>query len=342
MSTIIQEALDNKPFILQLVENLKAGKAGGTSNNVFDGTAYQYTDSNIPAKEFLKCLFYIWQRHPGHWNWSNLYQHWNLRTHKKSTSLDVLSQLPKEHYDLLPSYVLTKVKKHKSTYTLDTKNLAFDEFALATFTMWLESKKKLTSTECLSMLKQINRIHMDQIYIATIKLQYVNLLWQYTPTKSIELTKYYCEHFSYPEFYTRLPIAAISRHSDLTNIDGTDIQAISFSINWYQGMADIHRIPVSQAIMTTQWSTVYRWVSNIPKSTPLNAQGIAEAIDQIIILTAAANILPNLKQPIDALRQHITAELCSSKYTNIKELLYARLANLSSIDTMLKDLHDRL
>lgn len=89
--------------------------------------------------------------------------------------------------------------------------------------------------------------------------------------------------------------------------------------------------------------TAYQYTdSNIPKSTPLNAQGIAEAIDQISILTAAANILPNLKQPIDVLRQHITAELCSSRYTNIKELLHTRLANLSSIDTMLKDLHDRL
>lgn len=336
MSAIIQEAIDNKPFILQLVENLRLNK------NVFDGTPYKYTDSNIPAKEFLKCLLYIWQMHPSHWICSTLYQHWNLRAHTELISLDVLSQVPKEHYDLLPPYVLTKVKKHKSTYTLDTKNLAFDEFALATFTMWLESKKKLTSTECLAMLKQINRINMDQADIATIKLQYVNLLWQYTPSKSIELTKYYCDNFSYQEFYTRLPVAAISRYSDLSNIDGTEIQAISFSIAWYQWMAETHRLPVSQAIMTTQWSTVYRWVSNIPKSTPLNAQGIAEAIDQIIILTAAANILPNLKQPIDALRQHITAELCSSRYTNIKELLQTRLANLSSIDTMLKDLHDRL
>lgn len=342
MSAIIQEAIDNKPLILQLVENLKEGKGGGSSNNVFDGTAYQYTDSNIPAKEFLKCLFYIWQQHPSHWNWVNLFKNWNLRTHAESTSLDLLSQVPKEHYDLLPPYVLNKVKKHKSTYVLDTKNLVFDEFALATFTMWLESKKKLTSTECLSMLKQIKRIHMDQADIATIKLQYVNLLWQYTPTKSIELTKYYCNNFSYQEFYTRLPIAAITHHSDLSTIDGTEIQAISFNISWYQYMAKTHHLPVSQAIMTSQCSTVYQWISNIPKSTPLNANRIAEAIDQIIILTAAANILPNLKQPIDVLRQHITAELCSSRYTNIKELLQPRLVNLSSIDSMLKDLHDRL
>lgn len=82
----------------------------------------------------------------------------------------MLSQVPKEHLDLLPPYVLTKVKKHKSTYVLDTKKLVFDEFALVTFTMWLESKKKLTSTECLSMLKQINKIAKDQADIATIKL----------------------------------------------------------------------------------------------------------------------------------------------------------------------------
>ena len=344
MSAIIQEALDNKPFILQLVENLKAGKSGGSSNNVFDGTPYSYTDSNIPAKEFLKCLFYIWQKHPSHWNWKKLYQHWNLRIHTESTSLDLLSQVPKEHLDLLPPYVLTKVKKHKSVYVLDTKKLVFDEFALATFTMWLESKKKLTSTECLSMLRQINRVHMEQADIETIKLQYVNLLWQYTPTKSIELSKYYCEHFSYQEFYTRLPVAAITSHSDLSNIDGTDIQAISFSISWYQWMADIHRIPVSQAIMTDQWSTVYTWITGVPKSTPLNAQGIAIAIDQIIILAVAELKLPNLAQSISKLKQQLIDELLSKRYAEcgIKQLLADRLANLNPIQSILGDLHERL
>lgn len=340
MSAIIQEALDNKSFILQLVGNLKAGKNG---ENIFDGTSYTFTTINIPAMEFLKHLIYIWRLHPQHYNFGSIYQRWGLRTYSESTSLDLLSKLPKEHYDLLPPYILTKVKKYTSTYMLDTKNLVFDEFALATFTMWLKSKKKLTSTECLAMLKQIYKISMDPVDIADIKLQYINLLWQYTPTKSIDLTKYYFEHFNHLKFYARLPVAVITRHSDLTTIiDGTDIQAISFSISWYQRMVDTYCIPVSQAIMTTAWSTFYQWVSNIPKSTPLNAQGIAEAIDQIIILIVAADILPNLKQPIDALRQHITAELCSNRYTGIKKLLHTRLANLSSIDNILKDLHDRL
>ena len=152
MSPIIQEAIDNKPFILQILDNLKANK---DQNSIFNGTPYKYTDVNIPAKEFLEHLFYIWQLHPQHWGWSDLCHRWHLRVFRESTSVDALSKLPKEHYDLLPPYILTKVKKYKSTHTLNTKTLIFDEFALATFTMWLESKKKLTSTECLAMLKQI-------------------------------------------------------------------------------------------------------------------------------------------------------------------------------------------
>ena len=66
---------------------------------------------------------------------------------------------------------------------------------------------------------------------------------------------------------------------------------------------------------------------------------IQQAIDNKPLIL---QLVENLKQPIDALRQHITAELCSSRYTDIKELLHTRLANLSSIYTMLKDLHDRL
>lgn len=333
----IQQAIDNKPLIQQIVTNLLAGKS---SEDIFDSTGYLPSNVNLPAKDFIQHLLFVWFNHNGH------YCDWQFRQSflvgmSLSTSLDALSKLPKEHYDLFPPYVLTKVKQHKSTYRLDTKNLVFDEFTLATFTMWLESKKKLTSTECLSMLKQINKISEDQADIATIKLQYVNLLWQYTPTKSIELIKHYLYYFNNQEFYTRLPIAAITCHSNLSTIDGANIQAISFDIFWYQYMALTHKIPVSQAIMTTQWSTVYQWVSNIPKSTPLTAQGIEETIDQIIILNTVANILPNFKQLSDVLIQHLTAELCSNRYDNIKELLHIRLANLSNTYAVLKDLHDR-
>ena len=333
----IQQAIDNKPLIQQIVTNLLAGKS---SEDIFDSTGYLPSNVNLPARNFIQALLCVWFNHNEH------YCDWQFRKSFLSnmgllTSLELLSQVPKEHLDLLPPYILNKVKKHKSTYRLDTKNLVFNEFALATFTMWLESKKKLTSTECLSMLKQINKISKDPADIATIKFQYVNLLWQYTPTKSIELIKHYLYYFNKQEFYTRLPIAAITCHSNLSTIDGANIQAISFDIFWYQYMALTHKIPVSQAIMTTQWSTVYQWVSNIPKSTPLTAQGIEETIDQIIILNTVANILPNLKQLIDVLIQHLTAELCSNRYDNIKELLHTRLANLSNTYAILKDLHDR-
>ena len=346
MSAIIQEAIDNKPFILQLVKNLKEGKGGGVSNNVFDGTSYSYTDSNIPAKEFLKCLFYSWQMHPSHFGWNTLYTHWNLRTHKESTSLDVLSKLPKEHYDLLPPYVLTKVKKHKSTYVLDTKKLVFDEFALATFTMWLESKKKLTSTECLAMLKQCNYLstfpeHAEQ---TEVKLKYINLLWQYTPSKSIELTKYYTDQFYRSDFHSKLPVSVINGRYDLTALNDVDITDISFAISWYQYFARTYHIPVSQSVMTTQWSTVYQWISGIPKSTPLNAEGIVIAIDQIIILTVAELKLPNLAQSISKLKQQLIDELLSKRYaeSGIKQLLADRLANLNPIQSILGDLHERL
>ncbi|MFW9601374.1 MAG: hypothetical protein ACMV1B_03540, partial [Prevotella sp.] len=154
----IQQAIDNKPLIKQIVTNLLAGKS---SEDIFDSTGYLPSNVNLPARNFIQALLFIWFNHNRH------YCDWQFRQSFLSnmgllTSLDFLSKLPKEHYDLLPPYVLNKVKQHNSKYALDTKNLVFDEFALATFTMWLESKKKLTSTECLSMLKQINKISKDQ------------------------------------------------------------------------------------------------------------------------------------------------------------------------------------
>ena len=346
MSAIIQEAIDNKPFILQLIKNLKEGKGGGVLNNVFDGTSYSYTDSNIPAKEFLKHLFYIWQKHPNNYTWSTLYGHWNLKTNTESASLELLSPVPKEHLDLLPPYILNKVKKHKSTYRLDTKNLVFNEFALATFTMWLESKKKLTSTECLAMLKQCRELstkseHTEQ---TAVKLKYINLLWEYTPSKSIELTKYYVDKFYRSDFHSKLPVSVINRMHDLDSFNDGNIQDISISIGWYQSFATTHHIPVSQSVMTTQWSTVYQWISGIPKSTPLNAEGIAIAIDQIIILTVAESKLSNLAQFINKLKQQLVDELLSKRYaeSGIKQLLADRLANLNPIQSILGDLHERL
>lgn len=338
----IQQAIDNKPLIQQIVANLLAGKS---SEDIFEQTGYISTDPNLPARNFIQALLFVWFNRNGHYcNWQ--FRKSFLSSMSLSTSLDFLSKLPKEHYDLLPPYVLTKVKQHNSTYVLDVKQLVFNDFALATFTMWLESKKKLTSTECLAMLKQCNRLstlpeHAEQ---TEVKLKYINLLWQYTPSKSIELVKYYVDQFHMPNFHSKLSVTVIKGVYDLTALNDVDITDISFDINWYQSFARTYYIPVSQAVMTTQWSTVYQWISGIPKSTPLNAEGIAIAIDQIIILTIAELKLPNLAQSISKLKQQLIDELLSKRYakSSIKQLLADRLANLNPIQSILGDLHEQL
>ena len=338
----IQQAIDNKPFIQQIVTNLLAGKS---SEDIFESIGYASTHINLPARNFIQALLFVWFNHNGHYcNWQ--FRQSFLSSMSLSTSLDFLSKLPKEHYDLLPSYVLTKVKQHNSTYVLDVKQLAFDDFALATFTMWLESKKKLTSTECLAMLKQCRHLsispeHAEQ---TAVKLKYINLLWEYTPSKSIELCKYYVNNFYNSNFHSKLPVTVINSGHDLDSFNDVDIRDISFSIIWYQSFAKTHYIPVSQSVMTTQWSTVYQWISGIPKSTPLNAEGIAIAIDQIIILTAAESKLPNLAQSISKLKQQLIDELLSKRYaeSGIKQLLADRLSNLNPIQSILGDLHERL
>ena len=338
----IQQTIDNKPLIQQIVANLLAGKS---SEDIFESTGYTSTDVNLPAKDFIQALLFIWFSHPQHYcNWQ--FRKSFLGPPSQSTSLDFLSKLPKEHYDLFPPYVLTRVKQHNSTYALDVKQLQFDDFALATFTMWLESKKKLTSTECLAMLKQCNYLstlpeHAEQ---TAVKLKYINLLWQHTPSKSIELTKYYVDQFHRSDFHSKLPVSVINRRHDLDSFNDDSIKDISISIGWYQSFATTHHIPVSQSVMTTQWSTVYQWISGIPKSTSLNAEGIAITIDQIIILTIAELKLPNLAQSISKLKQQLIDELLSKRYaeSGIKQLLADRLTNLNPIQSILGDLHERL
>ena len=338
----IQQAIDNKPLIQQIVANLNAGKS---SDNIFEQTGYESTDVNLPARNFIQHLLYVWFNNPQRYC-NGPFRLSFLSNMNLSTSLDFLSKLPKEHYDLLPPYVLTKVKQQNSTYVLDVKQLAFDDFALAAFTMWLESKKKLTSTECLAMLKQCNYLstlpeHAEQ---TAVKLKYISLLWQYTPSKSIELCKYYVDQFYKPDFHSKFPVTVINGRYDLTALNDVDITDISFDISWYQSFATTHHIPVSQSVMTTQWSTVYQWISGIPKSTPLNAEGISIAIDQIIILAVAELKLPNLAQSISKLKQQLIDELLSKRYaeSGIKQLLADRLANLNPIQSILGDLHERL
>lgn len=338
----IQQAIDNKPLIQQIVANLLVGKS---SEDIFEQTGYMSTDINLLARNFIQALLFVWFNHNGHYcNWK--FRQSFLSNMSLSTSLDTLSKLPKEHYDLFPPYVLTKVKQHNSTYTLDVKQLQFDEFALATFTMWLKSKKKLTSTECLAMLKQCRQLSnlAEHQAVTDSKLKYINLLWQYTPSKSIELTKYYVDQFYRSDFHSKLPVSVINRRHDLDSFNDDGIKDISISIDWYQSFATTHHIPVSQSVMTTQWSTVYQWISGIPKSTPLNAEGIAIAIDQIIILTVAELKLPNLAQSISKLKQQLIDELLSKRYaeSGIKQLLADKLANLNPIQSILGDLHERL
>ena len=338
----IQQAINNKPLIQQIVANLLADKS---SENIFESTGYASTDPNLPARNFIQALLYVWFNNP------QRYCDWGFRKSFLISmgllpSLDFLSKLPKEHYNLLPPYVLTKVKQHNSTYVLDIKKLQFDEFALATFPMWLESKKKLTSTECLAMLRQCWQLstkpeHAEQ---TAVKLKYINLLWQYTPSKSIELCKYYVDQIYKTDLHSKLPVTVINGGHDLTAFNDVNIRDISFSLSWYQSFATTNHIPVSQSIMTTQWSTVYQWISGIHKSTPLNAEGIAIAIDQIIILTVAELKLPNLAQSISKLKQQLIDELLSKRYaeSGIKQLLADRLANLNPIQSILGDLHERL
>ena len=338
----IQQAIDNKPLIQQIVTNLLAGKS---SEDIFGLTGYVSTDLNLPARNFIQALLFVWFNNPQrYFDWQ--FRKSFLSNMSLSTSLDFLSKLPKEHYDLLPPYVLTKVKQHNSTYVLDVKQLQFDDFALATFTMWLESKKKLTSTECLAMLKQCSRLltNSELAEQTAVKLKYINLLWQYTPSKSIELTKYYTDQLHRSDFHSKLPVSIINHRHDLTTFNDVDITDISINIGWYQSFATTHHIPVSQSVMTTQWSTVYQWISGIPKSTPLNAEGIAIAIDQIIILTVAESKLPNLAQSISKLKQQLIDELLSKRYaeSGIKQLLADRLANINPIQSILGDLHERL
>jgi hypothetical protein len=210
--------------------------------------------------------------------------------------------------------------------------------------MWLESKKKLTSAECLAMLKQIGYLSASNISdeVTNTKLQYINLLWQYTPTKSIDLCKFYTDHFTNSGFIEQLPVAIIFFNLDLTKINESNFKDVSFTLSWYQRMAQKYNISVSQAVMTTQHSTVYQWITGVAKSTPLNAEGLQIAIDQIIILTAVNQLVPELAISTNKMKQHLMNELLSDRYPDAKQLSANRLSILNPIQSTLKDLHDRL
>ena len=59
----IQQAIDNKPLIQQIVTNLLAGKS---SDNIFESTGYVSTDINLPARNFIQALLVVWFNHNEH------------------------------------------------------------------------------------------------------------------------------------------------------------------------------------------------------------------------------------------------------------------------------------
>ena len=60
----IQQAIDNKPIIQQIVANLNAGKS---SENIFEPTGYISTDLSLPARNFIQALLFVWFNHNGHY-----------------------------------------------------------------------------------------------------------------------------------------------------------------------------------------------------------------------------------------------------------------------------------
>ena len=80
----IQQAIDNKPLIQQIVTNLLAGKS---SDNIFEQTGYISTDLNLPARNFIQTLLFVWFNRNGHYcNWQ--FRQSFLSNMSLSTSLD--------------------------------------------------------------------------------------------------------------------------------------------------------------------------------------------------------------------------------------------------------------
>lgn len=336
---IIQEAIDNKPFIAQIIQNLTSNK-----NDPFPGTGYTHLAS--PANAFTLCLCYEYSRHP------QVYIDYEIRRHHENNiravcpganAFDVLAEIPKEHMaDLLPKYLLNKVKKAKSTYSADFKTLKFDAFAFAAFKQWVASQKKgLASTQALPMLQQIYGAGAGANW--PIGKQYLQLIWDNTPKKSQELCKFYIDRFAHRP-YQDLPIALLNHtyQNDIATWDPTLISQVSFGIAWYQRMVEMHQIPVSQAIMTSRHSEVYQWLTSVPKPTPLTTEGINITIDQIIVLISLCTIYPKQAPTFQLMLDTLSAELTSDKYTGVQALLSDRLTNITPIVTTLKALHDKL
>lgn len=63
--SIIQQAIDNKPLIQQIVTNLLAGKS---SEDIFDSTGYLSSNVNLPAKDFIQHLLFVWFNHNGRYD----------------------------------------------------------------------------------------------------------------------------------------------------------------------------------------------------------------------------------------------------------------------------------
>ena len=82
----IQQAIDNKPLIQQIVANLNADKS---SEDIFEQTGYISTDINLPARNFIQALLFVWFNHNGRYcDWQ--FRKSFLSSMSLSTSLDCL------------------------------------------------------------------------------------------------------------------------------------------------------------------------------------------------------------------------------------------------------------
>ena len=321
MNSAIQEAIDNKPLIAQVIATLE--KRSWSYSDPLAGTGYTYT-SKFPAKAFIKELILAYRMHPqGHVSWE-IANHFNTMPNNS----DLLEKIPTEHVkDLLPKYLINKLKKTASSYSPNTFDIRLDEFAFAMFEQWIDGKK-LTSAQAVIMIDQLNLYDQS---LGPVSVKYFNSIWDHTPKKSLELQAIAINKSLLrrnPIVY-ELPFISIN-YRDLP-IDTSLIKDVSLSLNFYQRLIETHNLPVSAAIRTSEHSKVYQWITGVPKPTPLNDQGIEIAIDQLIVLNSMLNLEPQYTVVWTKLIDQLTAELKSDRYTDIAERIAARQQSLQAL-----------
>lgn len=164
----------------------------------------------------------------------------------------------------------------------NAKTVKLDLFSFQIFKKYITSKeRKLTGKDCTKYLNLIPKWETSKESL--IRAKYLKLLWDNTSTKSlafIDALRWERYDSNVPD--NEKPFITLDRHKSPKNTP--DVQHIDILYTYVHSIARAASIPLLTDSYYITESSLYKYVTGVPRKTPMSSKDVVFAMDKLLIL----------------------------------------------------------